>query len=97
MAVAAFEDMNLLSSRDSELMHDPRIMAAYEETVREAFRQGTSGGGWDDVSWIGDWDIDLNDATSPGFAVVRQRRPLRAARARIVAVTESAPGTTRRA
>jgi pimeloyl-ACP methyl ester carboxylesterase len=63
--VAAFEDMNLLSSRDSELMHDPRIMAAYEETVREAFRQGTSGGGWDNVSWRGDWDIDLNDVTSP--------------------------------
>ena len=63
--VAAFEDLNLLSPRDSELMHDPRIMAVYEETVREAFRQGTNGAGWDNISWIGEWDIDLSAVTSP--------------------------------
>ena len=63
--VAAFEDLNLLSSRDSELAHDPRIVPALEDTVREAFSQGTSGAGWDDVSWIGEWDLDLSAVTSP--------------------------------
>ena len=63
--VAAFEDLNLLSSRDSELWHDPRIGAAFEETMREALRQGTGGAGWDNVSWIGEWDFDLSAVTSP--------------------------------
>jgi pimeloyl-ACP methyl ester carboxylesterase len=65
--VAAFEGLNLLSSRDSELLRDPRIGAAWEETVREALRQGTGGGGWDNVSWVGEWDFDLSTVTSPAL------------------------------
>jgi pimeloyl-ACP methyl ester carboxylesterase len=65
--VTAFEDLNWLSHRDNELLHDPRIVAAFEETVREAFSQGTSGAGWDYVSWIGEWDIDLSAVTCPVF------------------------------
>ena len=61
--VSAFE--NLLSSRDSELLRDRGFAAALEETEREALRPGTSGGGWDNVSWIGEWDIDLGAVTSP--------------------------------
>jgi pimeloyl-ACP methyl ester carboxylesterase len=63
--VSAFEDLNLLSPRDSELIRDPRIAPAYEQTVREALRQGTGGAGWDSVSTIGDWDIDLDAARCP--------------------------------
>jgi len=63
--VTAFEDLNLLSSRDSEPWHDPRIGAAFEETMREALRQGTGGAGWDNVSWIGEWDFDLSTVNSP--------------------------------
>jgi pimeloyl-ACP methyl ester carboxylesterase len=33
--------------------------------VREALRQGTGGAGWDNVSWIGEWDFDLSTVTSP--------------------------------
>jgi len=61
--VSAFED--LLSSRDSELLQDQRFASALADTMREALRQGTSGGGWDNVSWIGEWDIDLSAVRCP--------------------------------
>jgi pimeloyl-ACP methyl ester carboxylesterase len=61
--VSAFQD--LLSPRDNELMGDPRLAVAFAETMREGLRQGTSGAGWDNVSWIGEWDIDLGTVTCP--------------------------------
>jgi pimeloyl-ACP methyl ester carboxylesterase len=61
--VAAFAD--LLSPRDSELLADPRFAALFEQSMREALRQGTSGGGWDNVAWVGDWDIDLSAISCP--------------------------------
>jgi pimeloyl-ACP methyl ester carboxylesterase len=60
---AAFAD--LLSPRDSELMEDPRLVSALAATMREALRTGTSGGGWDNVSWIGPWDVDLRTIRCP--------------------------------
>lgn len=60
---SAFVD--LLSTRDSELLADQRFAAAFAGTMHEALRQGTSGGGWDNVSWIGDWDIDLSAVQCP--------------------------------
>jgi pimeloyl-ACP methyl ester carboxylesterase len=63
--MSALEGMDMLSSRDSQLVRDPRIAAALIETWREAVRQGTSGAGWDHVSWIGEWDIDLSAITCP--------------------------------
>jgi pimeloyl-ACP methyl ester carboxylesterase len=61
--VSAFED--LLSSRDSELLREQRFASAFADTMHEALRQGTSGGGWDNVSWVGDWDIDLSAIRCP--------------------------------
>lgn len=61
--VSAFA--NLLSARDSEVLADPRLAAAFEETMREGLSQGTSGGGWDNVAWVGEWDIDLSAVSSP--------------------------------
>ena len=61
--VSAFGE--LLSSRDSELLQDQRYASALAETMREALRPGTSGGGWDNVSWIGPWDIDLSAVRCP--------------------------------
>jgi pimeloyl-ACP methyl ester carboxylesterase len=61
--VSLFE--NSLSSRDSALLHEPRFAAAFAETEHEALRQGTSGYAWDNVSWIGEWDIDLSTVASP--------------------------------
>ena len=42
--VSAFQE--LLSPRDNELMRDPRLAAAFAETMREGLRPGTSGAGW---------------------------------------------------
>jgi pimeloyl-ACP methyl ester carboxylesterase len=28
--------------------------------TRAALVQGTSGGGWDNVAWVGPWDVDLD-------------------------------------
>ena len=50
--VPAFEE--LLSLRDRELLQDQRYASAFAETMREALRPGTSGAGWDNVSWSGD-------------------------------------------
>jgi pimeloyl-ACP methyl ester carboxylesterase len=61
--VSALQD--LLSARDRELLGDPRIAAGFIATVREGLRPGTSGAGWDNVSWIGEWDIDLGAVTCP--------------------------------
>jgi pimeloyl-ACP methyl ester carboxylesterase len=61
--LAAFEGG--LSSRDRELLEDRRFAAAFAATVREGLRQGTSGGGWDNVSWVGEWDIDLSAVRCP--------------------------------
>ena len=55
----------LLSPRDGELLAGRHRAAAFEETMREALRQGTSGAGWDNVSWIGEWDIDLSAVRCP--------------------------------
>src|SRR5262249_22889296 len=55
----------LLSPHDAELLADRDRAAALEQTVREALRQGTSGGGWDNVSWAGEWDIDLGAVRCP--------------------------------
>jgi pimeloyl-ACP methyl ester carboxylesterase len=63
--VSAFEGMNLVSSRDSELLRDPRFMAAVDQTAREGLRQGIGGAGWDNVSCMGDWDIDLGAVRYP--------------------------------
>jgi pimeloyl-ACP methyl ester carboxylesterase len=61
--LAAFE--GLLSSRDRELLKDQRFASAFADSVREGLRQGTSGGGWDNVSWTGGWDIDLSAVGCP--------------------------------
>src|SRR5215472_888086 len=60
---AAFAD--LLSPRDSQLLTEPRLAASFNQTMREALRQGTAGGGWDNVAWVGDWDIDLTAISCP--------------------------------
>lgn len=60
--LAAFAD---LLSRDRELLADQQHAAAFADTVREGLRPGSSGAGWDNVSWIGEWDIDLNAVRCP--------------------------------
>jgi pimeloyl-ACP methyl ester carboxylesterase len=61
--LSAFEDV--LSSRDRELLDDQRYAADFADAVREGLRPGTSGGGWDTVSWAGEWDFGLGAVRCP--------------------------------
>jgi pimeloyl-ACP methyl ester carboxylesterase len=61
--VSAFREM--LSARDRELLDDRQYASAFTATVREGLRPGTSGAGWDNVSWIGEWDIDVSAVRCP--------------------------------
>lgn len=47
-----------LSTRDRELMQDDRLATALGTSMKEAMIQGATGGGWDNVAWVGPWDID---------------------------------------
>src|SRR5262249_37456804 len=48
-----------------ELLKDQRLAANMAASSREALRQGTSGVGWDNVSWVGEIDIDLSAVRCP--------------------------------
>jgi pimeloyl-ACP methyl ester carboxylesterase len=61
--VAAFHDS--LSRRDNELMQDEHLMTALGNSMRESLRQGPDGGGWDNVAWVGTWEIDVTTIRCP--------------------------------
>ena len=54
-----------LSERDQRVLANPPIAAAFLEDIREAFRQGLLGGGWDNVSWVGPWDFAVDTVECP--------------------------------
>jgi pimeloyl-ACP methyl ester carboxylesterase len=54
-----------LSERDKRVLVSPPIVAALFHDVQEALRQGSLGGGWDNVSWIGAWDFPLDAVQCP--------------------------------
>jgi pimeloyl-ACP methyl ester carboxylesterase len=64
-AAAGFEPF--LSTSDVAVMSDPAVRAASIGSMREGLRNGTEGGGWDNVAWIGAWDIDLDEVRCPVF------------------------------
>lgn len=63
--IAGFKTMS--SRRDSEILDQPGPAAALTAATRAALVQGTSGGGWDNVAWVGPWDIDLGAIRQPVF------------------------------
>src|SRR5664279_3003616 len=54
-----------LSERDQRVFASPTIAAALLSDIQEAFRQGSLGGGWDNVSWVGAWDFTLDAVQCP--------------------------------
>jgi pimeloyl-ACP methyl ester carboxylesterase len=60
---AAFEPV--LSESDRRILRQPRFAQAFLADVREAVRQGVSGCGWDNVAWIGRWDVDITQLRCP--------------------------------
>jgi pimeloyl-ACP methyl ester carboxylesterase len=54
-----------LSERDQRALATPPMATAFLADVQEAFRQGSLGGGWDNVSWVGAWDFALDAVQCP--------------------------------
>jgi len=54
-----------LSERDRILFADPVIGTKVIASMREGLRQGPGGAGWDNVAWVGPWDIDLAAIETP--------------------------------
>jgi pimeloyl-ACP methyl ester carboxylesterase len=61
--IAGFQQLG--SPRDSMLLDDPRLAAALAAATRISLVQGCEGAGWDNVAWVGPWDIDLDDVRQP--------------------------------
>jgi len=53
------------SRRDNEIVEWPGVTASLLRSMRESMVAGTSGGGWDNVAWIGPWDVDLDEVRRP--------------------------------
>src|SRR3984885_14350694 len=69
--VAALESSTALYEAFEPLLSDSdrRVWSSYSEhllaDLREAMRQGVVGCGWDNVAWIGAWDIDPTAVERP--------------------------------
>jgi pimeloyl-ACP methyl ester carboxylesterase len=50
---------------DAALFGDPAIAESITLSVREALGSSRQGAGWDNVAWIGPWDIDLKQVRCP--------------------------------
>jgi pimeloyl-ACP methyl ester carboxylesterase len=62
--LAGFRSM--LSAHDGDLLLGrPEFATCLTTAMRESLRHGTSGGGWDNVAWVGPWDFDLADIRQP--------------------------------
>ena len=55
----------LLSESDRRLLANPVFAGAFLTEVREALRPGPWGGAWDNVAWIGAWDVDPRKVACP--------------------------------
>ena len=64
-AVAAYFG-EAMSARDKKLLSDERLADAFATDLREALCQRSGlGGGWDNVAWVGPWDIELGAVSCP--------------------------------
>jgi pimeloyl-ACP methyl ester carboxylesterase len=54
-----------LSARDKVLFADPVVGASIIASMREGLRHGVSGGGWDNVAWVGEWEIYVAAVQTP--------------------------------
>jgi pimeloyl-ACP methyl ester carboxylesterase len=61
--IAGFKAM--ASRRDGELLDRPEFGGSLAATMRTSMPHGTSGGGWDNLAWVGPWDIELSAIHQP--------------------------------
>jgi len=49
----------LFGGTDAGVLQDPALRHHLFTMLSEGLRQGAVGGGWDNVAWLGPWDVDL--------------------------------------
>jgi pimeloyl-ACP methyl ester carboxylesterase len=54
-----------LSVRDKELFADPLVGGSLVTSMREGLRHGAEGAAWDNVAWVGAWEIDPGAISTP--------------------------------
>jgi pimeloyl-ACP methyl ester carboxylesterase len=57
----------VLSARDKELFADPRLGGSLIASIREGLRHGAEGAAWDNVAWVGAWEIDPATISTPAL------------------------------
>jgi pimeloyl-ACP methyl ester carboxylesterase len=55
----------MLNAHDGILLDRPEFATCLVGAMQASLRNGTSGGGWDNVSWVGPWDFDLASIRQP--------------------------------
>ena len=63
--IAGFKSMS--SRRDGQILDQPAYGPALAAAMRAALVQGTSCAGWDNVAWVGPWNVDLAAIQQPVF------------------------------
>jgi pimeloyl-ACP methyl ester carboxylesterase len=55
----------MLNAHDGTLLDRPEFATCLVGAMHESMKNGASGGGWDNVSWVGPWDFDLASIRQP--------------------------------
>lgn len=55
----------LFGGADADVLTDPALRHHLFVMLSEGLRQGAAGGGWDNVAYVGPWDIDLATVRCP--------------------------------
>jgi len=55
----------LFADVDADVLSDPEMRHHLFVMTSEALRQGFLGVGWDNVAWVGDWDVDVGAVRCP--------------------------------
>ncbi|MGY2003700.1 alpha/beta fold hydrolase [Blastococcus sp. SYSU DS1024] len=50
---------------DADVLVDPVLRHHLFTMLSEGLRLGAAGGGWDNVAWLGPWDVDLSAVRCP--------------------------------
>ena len=58
------------------MLERPEVGSGIAVSMREALSQGIDGCAWDNVAWIGPWDLDLSALSQPTWLWYGQDDPL---------------------
>jgi pimeloyl-ACP methyl ester carboxylesterase len=66
----------LFGATDADVLADPRLRRHLFVMLSEGLRQGVAGAGWDNVAWVGPWDVDVTLVRRPVHLWYGERDPL---------------------